>query len=247
MEEMILTSTSGRIAGFIAEPIQGVGRFITLLRNISKLWPVLYEIRRRLYQRRSPDRLGPHGRKMVRDRAIRRDPGHHHLRQESRQRRAHRTHRGASRKVADSVKGNTISTFGGNPVTTTIAKAVIDFIDDNNLLINAAETGAYLRATLEEMKARFPLIGEVRGMGLMQAMELVEDRETRKPAAAATAALLESSRENRLLIGKGGTYGNVIRISPPMNISRSDVDEFASRLGASLQRVTDSRMATAAR
>ena len=72
-------------------------------------------------------------------------------------------------------------------------------------------------------------------MGLMQAIELVEDRESKKPAAEATNALLEAARENRVMIGKGGTYGNVIRISPPMNIAKSDVDEFALRLEASLK------------
>ncbi len=133
------------------------------------------------------------------------------------------------------------------PSTATAAKAVIDFIDDNNLLINAAETGAHLRARLEELQAKHALIGDVRGMGLMQAIELVEDRDSRAPAPEATAALMEAARENRLLIGKGGLYGNVIRISPPLNISKSDVDDFAMRLDASLERVGRERMAAANR
>ena len=124
---------------------------------------------------------------------------------------------------------------------------MIDFIDDNQLMINAAETGAYLRGKLEEMKAKYPLIGDVRGMGLMQGMELVEDRESKKPAVEATNALMESARENRLLIGKGGTYGNVLRITPPMNISKSDVDEFALRFEASLKRVATTHLAGASR
>jgi 4-aminobutyrate aminotransferase-like enzyme len=69
----------------------------------------------------------------------------------------------------------------------------------------------------------------------MQAIELVEDRESKTPAIAATAALMEAARENRLLVGRGGMHGNVIRISPPLNISRADVDDFALRLDASLQ------------
>jgi 4-aminobutyrate aminotransferase len=77
----------------------------------------------------------------------------------------------------------------------------------------------------------------------MQAIELVEDLETRAPAPEATAALMEAARENRLLIGKGGMYGNVIRISPPLNISKSDVDDFAMRLDASLERVGRERIA----
>ncbi len=113
-------------------------------------------------------------------------------------------------------------------------------------MINAAETGAHLRAHLEELKVKFPLIGDVRGMGLMQAIELVEDRESKTPATDAAAALMEAARENRLLIGKGGMFGNVLRITPPLNISKSDVDDFALRLGASLERVTQDRFAGAA-
>jgi 4-aminobutyrate aminotransferase-like enzyme len=150
-------------------------------------------------------------------------------------------------EVAEGIKGLTISTFGGNPVSATAAKAVIDFIDERNLLINAAETGTYLRGKLEEMREKYALIGDVRGMGLMQAIELVEDRESRKPAAEATAALLEAARENRLLIGKGGAMGNAIRISPPLNISKSDVDDFALRLEASLEYVSRTLMAGAGR
>jgi len=74
----------------------------------------------------------------------------------------------------------------------------------------------------------------VRGMGLLQAVELVEDRKTKAPATAETALALEAARENRLLIGKGGMYGNVLRISPPMNVGRADVDQFIQLLDQSL-------------
>ena len=84
-------------------------------------------------------------------------------------------------EVADAMKGVTISTFGGNPVTTTAAKAVIDFIEEQNLMANCTETGAYLRGRLEELKEKHEIIGDVRGMGLLQAIELVEDRETKSP------------------------------------------------------------------
>jgi 4-aminobutyrate aminotransferase-like enzyme len=114
---------------------------------------------------------------------------------------------------------------------------VFDFIEDHKLSINAAEVGAYLREKLMELKEKHAIIGDVRGMGLLQAMELVEDRETKKPATAQTAAFLEASRENRVLIGKGGFSGNVLRISPPLNIGKSDVDEFARRLDASFARI----------
>jgi 4-aminobutyrate aminotransferase-like enzyme len=137
-------------------------------------------------------------------------------------------------EVADALKGVTLSTFGGNPVTATAAKAVIDYIEDQKLLDNCTTTGAYLRARFEELKDKHEIIGDVRGMGLMQAIELVEDRKTKKPATALTAMLIEATRENRLLVGKGGLYGNVIRVTPPMNIGRTDVDHFIEALDKSL-------------
>src|ERR1019366_5806595 len=131
--------------------------------------------------------------------------------------------------VAAGLSGVTLSTFGG--------KAVIDFIEEQKLLDNCTETGGYLRGSLEELKEKHEIIGDVRGMGLMQAIELVEDRKTKAPAAAQTAQLLEATREHGLLVGKGGLNGNVIRVTPPMNIGRSDVDQFIQLLDKSLTAV----------
>lgn len=97
--------------------------------------------------------------------------------------------------------------------------------------------GAHLRAGLEELQKKVPLIGDVRGMGLLQALELVEDRESKKPAGAATNAMLQAAKENGILIGKGGLFGNVLRISPPMNIGKSDIDDFLEALEASFKKV----------
>ncbi len=119
-------------------------------------------------------------------------------------------------------------------MTATAAKAVIDFIEEQNLMVNCAETGGYLRGKLEELKEKHEIIGDVRGMGLMQAIELVEDRTTKAPATAQTAMAMEAARQNRLLIGKGGMYSNVLRISPPMNVGRTDVDQFIELLDKSL-------------
>jgi 4-aminobutyrate aminotransferase-like enzyme len=88
--------------------------------------------------------------------------------------------------------------------------------------------GALLRAGLEELKSRYPrTIGDVRGMGLMQALELVVDETTgdRTPDPAATGRVFEETRQRGLLIGKGGLYGNVFRIAPALNVTASDVDE----------------------
>jgi 4-aminobutyrate aminotransferase-like enzyme len=136
------------------------------------------------------------------------------------------------------MKGLTISTFGGNPIATTAGNAVLDYIEENNIRINTAEVGAYLREKLVELQGKHALIGEVRGMGLLLAVELVQDRKTKAPAPAETNQMLEAARQERILLGKGGLYGNVLRISPPMNISKSDVDNFAKALDAAFTRVS---------
>ena len=233
VEDVIRTTTSGRIAGFIAEPIQGVGGFIT---PPKEYFGIVAEIVRRYGGVFISDEVqtawGRTGRRWfgIEQYGVTPDiiTGAKGL--------GNGLPIGltvARPEIADALRGLTISTFGGNPVTTTAAKAVIDLIDEENLRANAAETGAYLRARLEELKERYDLIGDVRGMGLMQAIELVRDRESKEPAPQETLAIMEATRQNGLLVGKGGLFGNVLRISPPLNISRADVDEFARLLDAS--------------
>jgi len=238
VEELIRTTTSGRVAAFIAEPIQGVGGFITPPRE---------------YFRIVADIVRNHGGVFICDEvqtAWGRTGGkwfgieHWGVVPEvitSAKGLGNGMPIGltvATPEVAEALRGITISTFGGNPVAATAAMAVIDFIEEQNLLANAAEVGAYLRERLHELREKHPLIGEVRGMGLMQALELVQDRRTKAPAPGAVMQLMEATRENRLLVGKGGLYSNVIRISPPLNISRSDVDEFARLLDLSFDRIS---------
>jgi 4-aminobutyrate aminotransferase len=238
VEELIRTTTSGRIAGIIAEPIQGVGGFIT---PPKEYFPIVEKIVRNAGGVFISDEVqtgwGRTGGKWfgIEHWGVTPDimTGAKGL--------ANGSPVGltvARPAVADGLRGLQISTFGGNPVTATAARAVIDFIDENNLRVNAAETGAYLRGKLEELREKHAVIGDVRGMGLMQALELVEDRQSKQPAAAAVAAVMEAARENRLLIGKGGLYGNVLRITPPLNIAKPDVDEFVLRLDASLAAAT---------
>ncbi|MGO9259812.1 MAG: aspartate aminotransferase family protein [Bryobacteraceae bacterium] len=234
MEELIRSTTGGRIAGFIAEPIQGVAGFIT---PPKEYFPIVEKIVRN------------HGGVFISDEVQtgwgRTGGKWFGIEQWGVTPDIMTSAKGlgngspigltvARPEVADSVKGLTISTFGGNPVTTTQAKAVIDFIEEQNLLANCAETGAYLRGRLEELKDKHEIIGDVRGMGLLQALELVEDRQTKAPAAAQTAMVMEAARDNRLLIGKGGMFGNVLRLSPPMNVGRTDVDQFIELLDRSL-------------
>ena len=225
-EELIRTTTSGRVAAFIAEPIQGVGGFIT---PPQEYFGIVAGIVRR------------HGGLFISDEVQTAwgRTGHEWFGIEkwgvtpdiitSAKGLANGLPIGvtmARADVADAMKGMTISTFGGNPIATTAAKAVLDFIEEKNLRANTAETGAYLRDRLIELQEKHALIGDVRGMGLLQALELVEDRKTKAPASAATNRLMEAARDQRILLGKGGLYGNVLRMSPPMNIAKTDVDEF---------------------
>ena len=242
VDDLIRTTTSGHVAAFIAEPIQGVGGFIT---PPKEYFQIVEKIVRKYGGIFISDEVqtgwGRTGGKWfgieqwgVTPDIITSAKG-----------LGNGSPVGltvARAEVADALKGVTLSTFGGNPVTATAAKAVIDYIDDHRLMINAAEVGAYLRGRLEELQEKYTLIGDVRGMGLMQAVELVEDRESKVPAAAATLALLEAARENGLLMGKGGAFGNVLRITPPLNISKSDVDEAIGKLDASFASVTASAL-----
>ncbi|HVY62557.1 MAG TPA: aminotransferase class III-fold pyridoxal phosphate-dependent enzyme, partial [Planctomycetota bacterium] len=122
-------------------------------------------------------------------------------------------------------KGLTISTFGGNPVSSAASLATIQVMEEEGLPKNAAVVGEHLRGKLEELKDKHALIGDVRGMGLMQAMELVTDRKTKEPAKQQIGRFMEETRKRALLVGKGGLYGNVVRISPPLNCTKAQVDD----------------------
>src|ERR671921_1359798 len=116
------------------------------------------------------------------------------------------------------------NTFGGNPVSMAAGLAVLEVIDEDGLQENARRVGTRLLQGLRRLQTEHRLIGEVRGMGLMLGVELVGDRNTRQPATAETLEVLEAAREMGVLIGKGGLDGNVLRIKPPMCITAEDAD-----------------------
>ncbi|MDQ3586380.1 MAG: aspartate aminotransferase family protein [Acidobacteriota bacterium] len=138
----------------------------------------------------------------------------------------------ATAEVADSFKGLTFSTFGGNPVSMAAALAVIKVIEEDDLRHNAAMVGAYLRERLEELKEKYAVIGDVRGLGLMQGLELVKDRETKEPHPQAVLKVFEETKRRGVLIGKGGLYANVIRTGMMLNSTKDQVDEMISALDA---------------
>jgi alanine-glyoxylate transaminase/(R)-3-amino-2-methylpropionate-pyruvate transaminase len=116
------------------------------------------------------------------------------------------------------------NTFGGNPVSMTQGLATLEVIDADGIQQNAQRLGAHLKSRLLELQERHTLIGEVRGLGLMLGVELVRDRATKEPATTETADVLELCKERGLLLGKGGLFANVLRIKPPMCLTRDDAD-----------------------
>lgn len=130
-------------------------------------------------------------------------------------------------EIAKSIPRQTISTFGGNPVAMAAAVATLDIMKREDMPARSARLGAHLRAGLEELQRKYPRkIGQVRGLGLMQAVEMVEDEVAgdRTPDAAITGRIFEASRKEGVLLGKGGRWGNIFRIAPPMLIETSEID-----------------------
>jgi 4-aminobutyrate aminotransferase-like enzyme len=232
IEEAIQTTTSqGRIAAFLAEPIQGVGGFITPPKEYFKeIVGIVKKYGGLFICDEVQTAWGRTGGKMF---------GIEHWGVEPdimtfAKGMANGVPIGATiatPEIADSMQGNTISTFGGNPVTCTAAHATIEVIQEENLVENARVMGNRLREGLDDLKEKYPVIGDVRGMGLMQGMELVGERK--KPDAEAAKRLMEVTKTNGLLVGKGGTYGNVLRVAPPLNVKQDQIDQALKQLDRS--------------
>ena len=126
--------------------------------------------------------------------------------------------------LMDGVTANSISTFGGNPLSTRGALATLDYLERHDLQANARTIGGRLMAGLQEVAAGSAIVGDVRGKGLMIGVELVEPG-SKVPAAAAAARAMEETRNRGLLVGKGGLHGNVLRIAPPLTLSAAEADE----------------------
>ena len=225
IRDLIRCSTPGRIAAFIAEPIQGVGGVQSGAPNYLR---EAYAIAR------------THGGVCIADEVqtgFGRTGAHYWGFQSSGVvpdivTMAKGIGNGAPlaavttrREIAEKLTLRThFNTFGGNPVSMAAGLAVLETIDTEGLQENCRVVGARFKAGLEALQRRHHLIGDVRGMGLMLGVELVKDRGTKAPATEETLEVMERARELGVLVGKGGLEGNTLRIKPPMCITAADVD-----------------------
>ena len=230
MDELIRTETNGQPAAFIAEPIAGVGGFITppkeyfqiavgIVRKYGGIF-ICDEVQTGFGRTGDHwfgiEHWGVEPDVMTMAKSI-----------------ANGFSVGATiatEEVANAFTGLTISTFGGSPITMSATEATMDVMKKENTPKRSAERGKQMREGLLEMKDKYQMIGDVRGMGLMQGIELVDDRKTKAPSPKGANRLLEAAKKEGLLIGKGGHYGNVIRMAPSMLISKAEMADGLKRL-----------------
>jgi 4-aminobutyrate aminotransferase len=234
LKELIETATSGNIAAFMAEPIMGVGGFITPPKEYFKeAVAIIRQYGGVFICDEVQTGWGRTGDKLF---------GIEHWEVEPdimtfAKGMADGSPIGATiarREIADAVPTLTFSTFGGNPVTMRAALATIEVIERENLAQNAKVVGDYLREKLMGLQERFDVIGDVRGMGLMQGLEFVKDRQTKEPHPQAVLKVFEETKKRGVIVGKGGLYGNVIRLGPPLIATKDHIDELVTALNEAL-------------
>lgn len=239
VEATIQSTTSGQIAGFIAEPIQGVGGFVVppreyfpRVQEIVKKYGGIYisdEVQTGvgrtgdywfgvLHNGITPDLIT-----MAKGMGNGASIGGILTRDE----------------IAQSMGGKThFNTYAGNPWATMQASETLSILEeDENILNKATHLGGVLLEGLSELKKESPLIGDVRGRGLLVGVELVKDQKTKAYATEETLEVMEEARDRGLLIGKGGLFGNVVRLTPPMCVDEEDVREIVRTLGESIRAV----------
>ncbi|TWT37802.1 Taurine--pyruvate aminotransferase [Posidoniimonas corsicana] len=236
VENVIRYQTPGEVACFIGEPIQGVGGTVT---PPKEYFQIVYEIVRKHggiciadevqggfgrtgahYWAHQNYDVVPDGVTMAKGIGNGAPLGGFTTTEEISQVMTNRIH---------------FNTFGGNPVSMTQGLATLEVIDEEGIQENALTVGARLKDHLLELQDKHPLIGEVRGMGLMLGVELVRDRRTKEPANTEAAEVMEQMKHRGVLVGKGGLYGNTLRIKPPMCLTADDADYLAAMLDEVLQ------------
>ncbi len=233
VKEVIQYQTAGEIACFIAEPIQGVGGVVHPPAK-SDYFKIVYDIVRQ------------HGGLCIADEVqggFGRTGAHYWSHQnwgvtpdvvtmaKGLGNGAPIGAMGARGDVSATLKNRVyFNTFGGNPISMTQGLATMEVIDAEGIQENALQVGGYLKDRLLALQEKHALIGEVRGLGLMLGIECVTDRKTKTPATAQVAEIMERAKERGLLIGKGGLWGQTIRLKPPMCLTKDDADYIADCL-----------------
>ncbi|WP_027347073.1 aspartate aminotransferase family protein [Hamadaea tsunoensis] len=224
LREVLATTTSGDVACLIAEPIQGVGGFVAppdgffgALKEVLDEYGILWisdEVQTG-WGRTGEHFWGYQAHDAVPDMlTFAKGIGNGYA-------------LGgvvARAEVMDCLSATSFNTFGGNPVSSAAGGAVLDYILDHDLQANAARVGAIIHEGLHRAAATLPVVGDVRGKGLMIAVEFVEPGTTR-PNPAAALRVLEECKKNGLLVGKGGLYANVLRMGPPLTLTEAEAEE----------------------
>ena len=242
VEETIKTTTSGEIAGMIAESIQGVGGFIV---PPKEYFPRVHEIVKKYGGIYISDEVqGGAGRTGkywfgVLHNGITPDM----------MTMAKGFGNGATigglvttDAIAESMRGKIhFNTYAGNPWATIQAAETLSILEEENVLEKNTKLGNLIMDGLKEIQKTSKILGDVRGRGLMIGLELVKDKQTKAYAPEETVELMEQARDRGLLVGKGGLYGNVVRLTPPMCITESDAGEIVRILGESIH-ATEKKM-----
>jgi alanine-glyoxylate transaminase/(R)-3-amino-2-methylpropionate-pyruvate transaminase len=234
-EEVIRYETSGQVAAFIGEPIQGVGGVVT---PPKEYFQIVYDIVRKHggiciadevqtgFGRTGEHFWGFENWGVVPDMVTMAKGIGNGIPLAAMTTRP---------EIAKMMKNRIhFNTFGGNPISMAQGLATLEVIDGEGIQQNAKEVGGYLKGLLTALMEKHKTIGDVRGMGLMLGVELVRDRHTKEPANTEAVELLELARERGVLLGKGGLYGNVLRIKPPMCLTREDAAYLAQTIDEAL-------------
>ncbi|HEX6968016.1 MAG TPA: aspartate aminotransferase family protein [Micromonosporaceae bacterium] len=239
LREVLATQTSGDVAALIAEPVQGVGGFVHPPDGLFAAWKKVLDESGILFI--SDEVQTGWGR-----------TGEHFW--------GYQAHgitpdlitfaKGVGNgfalagvvgraQVLDAVPAISFSTFGGNPISTAAGNAVLDYLLDHDLQANAARVGAILLDGLRAATRNNPVVGEIRGKGLMLGVEFVLPG-TREPNPVATNRVFEECKRGGLLVGKGGLYGNVVRMGPPLTLTEEEAREGLDILVAAISAVENS-------
>ncbi|NND14537.1 MAG: aspartate aminotransferase family protein [Acidimicrobiia bacterium] len=239
LRDMLNVATSGDVAAMIAEPIQGVGGFVTppdgylgALKDVLDETGILYvsdEVQTG-WGRTGENFWGYEAHDIIPDIITFAKGVGNGLAMGGVIARA---------EIMDSINANSVSTFGGNPLATAGALANLEYLLEHNLQDNAHKVGNHLKSRLDHLvdDADSP-VGEVRGKGLMIGVELVKPG-TKDPAPEVTARVMENAKANGLLVGKGGLFGNVLRVAPPLSLTEEEADEGFEKLARAIDQAKE--------